>query len=133
MFTVTVHYIDWTPFVNHVTFIFLTVVQDNKGEMIIISNVSRYCDDIYECVADNGVPPAVSRQMRVTVECKYFMSSPITIISYINDAVISANFQSLVVHHVQVIWQRFKYSSLMLNTFTCFGVRTPSSPIPTHF
>lgn len=85
------------------TFIFLTVVQDNKGEMIIISNVSRYCDDIYECVADNGVPPAVSRQMRVTVECKYFMSSPITIISYINDAVISANFQSLVVHHVQVI------------------------------
>ncbi len=42
-----------------------------KGEMIIIQNVSRYCDDIYECVADNGVPPAVSRQMRVTVECKY--------------------------------------------------------------
>ena len=41
-----------------------------KGEMIIIQNVSRYCDDIYECVADNGVPPAQSRQMRVTVECK---------------------------------------------------------------
>lgn len=38
------------------------------GEMIIIRNVSRYCDDIYECVASNGVPPSVSRQMRVTVE-----------------------------------------------------------------
>jgi len=38
------------------------------GEMIIIQNVSRYCDDIYECVASNGVPPSVSRQMRVTVE-----------------------------------------------------------------
>ena len=48
----------------------IVVIQDNKGEMIIIANVSRYCDDIYECVADNGVPPAVSRQMRVTVECK---------------------------------------------------------------
>jgi len=39
------------------------------GEMIVIHNVSRYCDDIYECVASNGVPPLVSRQMRVTVEC----------------------------------------------------------------
>jgi hypothetical protein len=38
------------------------------GEMIIIRNVSRYCDDIYECVASNGVPPSVSRQMRVSVE-----------------------------------------------------------------
>ncbi len=48
-----------------------------KGEMIIIQNVSRYCDDIYECVADNGVPPAVSRQMRVTVECEYHKSFPL--------------------------------------------------------
>jgi len=40
------------------------------GEIVIIHNVSRYCDDIYECVASNGVPPTVSRQMRVTVECK---------------------------------------------------------------
>ena len=39
------------------------------GEMIVIQNVSRYCDDIYECVASNGVPPSVSRQMRITVEC----------------------------------------------------------------
>jgi len=43
-------------------------IQEPMGEIIIISNVSRYCDDIYECVADNGVPPAISRQMRVTVE-----------------------------------------------------------------
>lgn len=39
------------------------------GEVVIIHNVTRYCDDIYECVASNGVPPTVSRQMRVTVEC----------------------------------------------------------------
>ena len=38
--------------------------------MVIIQNVTRYCDDIYECVAFNGVPPAVSKKMRVTVECK---------------------------------------------------------------
>jgi neuronal growth regulator 1 len=40
------------------------------GEVIIIENVTRYCDDYYECVASNGVPPAVSREIRVTVECK---------------------------------------------------------------
>jgi hypothetical protein len=42
-----------------------------SGEIFIIQNVSRYCDDIYECVASNGVPPSVSRQMRVTVECEF--------------------------------------------------------------
>ncbi|ELT87911.1 hypothetical protein CAPTEDRAFT_150259 [Capitella teleta] len=41
---------------------------DMVGEMIIIQNVSRYCDDYYECVANNGVPPAVNREIRVTVE-----------------------------------------------------------------
>ena len=39
------------------------------GEMVVIQNVSRYCDDVYECVASNGVPPSVSRKIRVTVEC----------------------------------------------------------------
>lgn len=42
------------------------------GEVVIIHNVTRYCDDIYECVATNGVPPTVSRQMRVTVECESY-------------------------------------------------------------
>ncbi|CAD5125159.1 DgyrCDS13402 [Dimorphilus gyrociliatus] len=41
---------------------------DKTGEMLVIKNVSRYCDDIYSCVAENGVSSAVSRQMRVTVE-----------------------------------------------------------------
>lgn len=36
----------------------------------MIQNVSRYCGDIYECVANNGVPPPVSRQIHVTVQCK---------------------------------------------------------------
>ena len=40
------------------------------GEMMIIQNITRYCDDYYECVASNGVRPAVRRQMRVAVECK---------------------------------------------------------------
>ncbi|BFZ02526.1 hypothetical protein BsWGS_05565 [Bradybaena similaris] len=39
-----------------------------EGEVLIIHNVSRYCDDKYECVADNGVPPLDTKEIRVHVE-----------------------------------------------------------------
>ncbi|XP_071110184.1 lachesin-like [Haliotis cracherodii] len=39
-----------------------------EGEMLLIHNVTRYCDDIYECFVDNGVPPSVSKAIRVIVE-----------------------------------------------------------------
>lgn len=39
-----------------------------SGEVLKIRNISRYCDDIYECVAFNGVPPSVSRQIKVSVQ-----------------------------------------------------------------
>ncbi|XP_074650834.1 limbic system-associated membrane protein-like isoform X2 [Tubulanus polymorphus] len=38
-----------------------------NGEMIIIHNISRYCDDHYECIASNGVSTDVGRKMKVTV------------------------------------------------------------------
>ena len=41
-----------------------------NGEVLIIHNVTRYCGDTYECVAFNGVPPAVNPLIRVDVECK---------------------------------------------------------------
>lgn len=37
------------------------------GEVLIIHNVTRYCDDIYTCVANNGVPPNSYRKVAVTV------------------------------------------------------------------
>ncbi|CAG5120084.1 unnamed protein product, partial [Candidula unifasciata] len=39
-----------------------------EGQVLIIHNISRQCDDIYECYADNGVPPAVSKAIRVIVD-----------------------------------------------------------------
>ncbi|XP_078314745.1 limbic system-associated membrane protein-like isoform X2 [Crassostrea virginica] len=39
-----------------------------NGEILIIHNISRYCDGIYECVAFNDVPPAVNRVISVMVE-----------------------------------------------------------------
>ncbi|XP_050414939.1 opioid-binding protein/cell adhesion molecule homolog isoform X2 [Patella vulgata] len=39
-----------------------------KGEELVIHNVTRYCGGIYECLADNNVPPAVKKEIRVDVE-----------------------------------------------------------------
>ncbi|XP_041367935.1 lachesin-like isoform X2 [Gigantopelta aegis] len=39
-----------------------------NGEVLLIYNISRHCGDAYECVADNGVPPSVSRLIVVSVE-----------------------------------------------------------------
>lgn len=38
------------------------------GEILIIHNVSRYCEGKYECLCFNGVKPAVKRDMEVKVE-----------------------------------------------------------------
>ncbi|XP_052788716.1 opioid-binding protein/cell adhesion molecule homolog [Mya arenaria] len=38
------------------------------GELLFIHNISRFCDGTYECVAYNGVDPAVTRRMKVFVE-----------------------------------------------------------------
>lgn len=40
----------------------------SSGEVLVIHNVSRYCDGTYECVAYNNVDPAVTRQIKVSVE-----------------------------------------------------------------
>nr|XP_022329416.1 lachesin-like isoform X1 [Crassostrea virginica] len=37
------------------------------GMVLQIRNISRYCDDVYQCVATNGVEPSASREMTVTV------------------------------------------------------------------
>ncbi|CAG5115915.1 unnamed protein product, partial [Candidula unifasciata] len=39
-----------------------------SGEVLLIHNVSRHCGGVYECVAFNGVPPAVNKLIRVSVE-----------------------------------------------------------------
>lgn len=40
---------------------------------MVIENITRHCDDTYECEASNGVPPSVSHQIKVTVECTFIL------------------------------------------------------------
>ncbi|XP_046577605.1 limbic system-associated membrane protein-like isoform X1 [Haliotis rubra] len=47
-----------------------------SGEVLLIHNVSRYCGGNYECIAFNGVPPAVNRLIRISVEFPPEVSLP---------------------------------------------------------
>lgn len=40
-----------------------------EGDTLIIKNVSRYYSGVFECIANNSVPPAASRKIKVSVEC----------------------------------------------------------------
>ena len=47
----------------------------DDGQVLTLRNISRHCSDMYECIADNGVPPSVSRRMRISVECQSIISA----------------------------------------------------------
>lgn len=38
------------------------------GEILVIHNITRYCDGLYECVASNGVGDAVSKEINIEVQ-----------------------------------------------------------------
>ena len=40
------------------------------GSTLSIANVTRAHSGAYECIANNSVPPAASRKLRLSVECK---------------------------------------------------------------
>lgn len=41
------------------------------GEVLILHNISRYCDGQYVCNADNGVEPVADKTFDIKVTCKY--------------------------------------------------------------
>ena len=49
-----------------------SMIPIQEGNVLIIENVGRNYSGYFECIANNSVPPAASRKMKVTVECKNF-------------------------------------------------------------
>jgi neurotrimin len=41
-----------------------------EGSTLVIKNISTHYSGIFECIANNSVPPAASRKIKVNVECK---------------------------------------------------------------
>lgn len=42
-----------------------------EGEMLTLSKVTRSEMGAYMCIASNGVPPTVSKRMKLQVHCEY--------------------------------------------------------------
>ena len=88
-----------------------------RGRRLTIINATRDCHDVYECEANNGVPPAAIRDISVTVECQY---SP-------NDHRCIVRSPPLVVATIIIIvhckqWQSTVQSRITANTNQILGV-----------
>lgn len=47
------------------------VVSEWEGEVLEIARISRLDMSAYLCIASNGVPPSVSKRIKVSVDCEY--------------------------------------------------------------
>lgn len=52
-------------------FEFNVSVVEWEGETLEISRISRLDMGAYLCIASNGVPPSVSKRIKVSVDCEY--------------------------------------------------------------
>jgi hypothetical protein len=46
-------------------------VSEWEGEVLELTRISRLDMGAYLCIASNGVPPTVSKRIKVSVDCKY--------------------------------------------------------------
>ena len=44
------------------------------GHKLVLVNITRDSDDVFECHAENGVPPTARKTFHVTVECKHILT-----------------------------------------------------------
>jgi len=49
-----------------------------SGDSLQLLNISRHDDDVYECVAFNGVPPPATRLTRLAVHCSLPLTHALT-------------------------------------------------------
>ena len=54
--------------------IIVYIVREWEGETLDLTRISRLDMGAYMCIASNGVPPAVSKRIKVSVDCKFFFS-----------------------------------------------------------
>lgn len=50
--------------------LYVVVVPEWEGEKLELSKISRLDMGVYLCIASNGVPPTVSKRIKVSVDCK---------------------------------------------------------------
>lgn len=55
---------------SQISFFFSPVIEW-EGETLDIARISRLDMGAYLCIASNGVPPSVSKRIKVSVDCEY--------------------------------------------------------------
>uniref|UniRef100_T1GU86 Ig-like domain-containing protein n=1 Tax=Megaselia scalaris TaxID=36166 RepID=T1GU86_MEGSC len=50
-------------------------VNEVEGELLELERISRLHMGAYLCIASNGVPPSVSKRIKVSVDCEYIYIS----------------------------------------------------------
>jgi len=53
-----------------VCFVFYFAVKEFQGNTLELARISRVDMGAYLCIAQNGVPPAVSKMIKVAVDCE---------------------------------------------------------------
>lgn len=48
------------------------LVDEVRGEQLLLKNVDRSMSAVYICTASNGIPPSASKQVPLYVKCEYF-------------------------------------------------------------
>lgn len=59
-------------------------VDEWSGETLDMTRISRLDMGAYLCIATNGVPPTVSKQIKVSVDCEYLIHSKLKTIGRIS-------------------------------------------------
>lgn len=57
--------------------IIIITVQDWEGDTLEMARISRLDMGAYLCIASNTIPPSVSKQIKVSVDCKFILCSHI--------------------------------------------------------
>lgn len=63
----------WFPLKFNWFFFTSFKVYEWDAEMLEISKISRLDMGAYLCIAQNSVPPSVSKRIKVSVDCKYLI------------------------------------------------------------
>ncbi|XP_059149018.1 limbic system-associated membrane protein-like [Physella acuta] len=79
----------------------------NPGEVLVIHNVSRYCDDKYECVAFNGVDPVAVREIDVNVQFAPEVRLPNKKIGQVRGKQTILECDITAVPHQYNVWRRY--------------------------
>lgn len=74
-------YIDNAPLLSYLNSLILwdsilfNKVNEVEGELLELERISRLHMGAYLCIASNGVPPSVSKRIKVSVDCEYIYIS----------------------------------------------------------